>query len=88
MSNYPNTGSLWPNKKKQNERSPNVYGSIKLDPTFLSDLMDSAEGDLVEISLAGWTKNYGDTKFVSLKASEPQKKQEKSNDDGQDEIPF
>ena len=88
MSNYANTGALWPNKKRQNDRSPNVYGSIKLDPTFLSDLMDSAEGDLVEIRLAGWTKPYGDTKFLSLKASEAQKKQEPSADDGQDEIPF
>lgn len=87
---YPNTGSLWPLKERTSDKSPNVRGSIKLEVDFIKHLLENADG-FVEMEVAGWTKEWKDTKFLTLKVSEPYKKKapntsSKSDDDS--DVPF
>jgi hypothetical protein len=89
---YPNTGSLWPPKNRTNDKAPNVRGTLKLDVGLVKHLLETAE-DCVEIELAGWTKQWQDTKYIALKASEPFKKTAKPDTSSQgagddSDIPF
>jgi hypothetical protein len=88
---YPNTGSLWPPKNRTNDKAPNVRGTLKLDVALVKHLLETAE-DCVEIEIAGWTKQWQDTKYIALKASEPFKKTAKpeasSQGDNSEDIPF
>ena len=92
---YPNSGALWPNKKKLTDKHPNVQGSIKLERGLLKELMSNADGEIIEVALSGWTREYNGDKFISLKASKPFVKGEQSKpapqqpqDDEDDSIPF
>lgn len=84
---YPNSGSLWPNKNRTNEKAPSMRGSIKMDPALLQELMTQANGGLVEIELAAWTQDYQGSKFLSIKGTVPYKKAAATpvNDD---DLPF
>lgn len=84
---YPNSGSLWPLKERKNDKAPNVRGSIKMEPDLLQEMINQAKGGLVEIELAGWTKEYNDKKFISLKAGIPYKKDAPKQSDDSD-LPF
>jgi hypothetical protein len=89
---YPNSGSLWPNKKRDSEKHPNVQGSVKVERGLLKEMMSSTDDELIEIALSGWTREHQGTKFISLKAGKPFKKGEKKQaalpvDDDQD-VPF
>jgi len=87
---YPNSGSLWPNKHKTTDAHPNVRGSLKIERSLLKELMANSDEELIEIEISGWTKTYQEQKFISIKAGKPYKKaapkQSASDDDG--EIPF
>jgi hypothetical protein len=88
---YPNSGALWPNKKRDSDKHPNVQGSIKVERSLLKEIMADTDDELIEVALSGWTREYQDGKFISLKASKPYKKGEQKqkpsvNDD--DDIPF
>lgn len=89
---YPNSGALWPNKKKLTDKHPNTQGSIKLERGFLKELMDNTDSEIIEVALSGWTREYDGGKFISLKASKPFVKGEQSkpkpqeDDDG--DVPF
>jgi len=89
---YPNTGSLWPNKNKTTEAHPNVRGTIKIERSLLKELMTNSDEELIEIEISGWTKTYQEQKFLSLKAAKPYKKsapkQSKPADDDLDSMPF
>lgn len=93
---YPNSGALWPNRKRTADKQPNVQGSIKLERGLLKELMSNTDSEIIEVALSGWTREYNGDKFISLKASKPfvkgeqskpapQKQQDENNDD---EIPF
>jgi hypothetical protein len=77
---YPNSGSLWPTKNRSNEKAPNIVGDIKMESALLQELLNKADGGLVEIRLAGWTRTWEDKKYISLKASAPQEKTPKKED--------
>lgn len=63
---YPNSGSLFPSTVRKSEKSPDFFGSIKIDPAYLKDLMSKADG-LVEVKLSGWKReSKTGNKFVSL----------------------
>jgi hypothetical protein len=80
---------LWPNKRKENEKHPNVTGNIKIERGLLKELMAESDEELIAISLSGWTKEYEGEKFISLKASKPFKKTAfKPKQDNEDDIPF
>lgn len=89
---YPNSGSLWPNKKRDTEKHPNITGSIKVERGLLKELMAESDSELIEISLSGWTREHNESKFISLKASKPFKKKsfapKKQDDDDNESIPF
>ena len=86
---YPNSGALWPNKMRTSDSQPNVRGDIKLERSFLKELLNDTDEELIVVSLSGWTKEYKDGKYISLKASKPFVKNEPKPpvDDDQD-IPF
>ena len=86
---YPNSGALWPAKERKNDKAPNVRGSIKMESDLLQELINQANGGLVEIELAGWTREYNDKKFISLKGGIPYKKDKpQQKDEDQSDIPF
>lgn len=90
---YPNSGALWPNKKRTADKHPNTQGSIKLERGFLKELMNNTDSEIIEVALSGWTRDYNGDKFISLKASKPFVKGEQAKpkppeqDDGED-FPF
>jgi hypothetical protein len=91
---YPNSGALWPNKKKLTDKHPNTQGSIKLERGFLKELMNNTDSEIIEVALSGWTREYDGGKFISLKASKPFVKGEQAKpaqqqpQEDDDEIPF
>lgn len=63
---YPNSGSLFPSTVRKSDKSPDFFGSIKIDPAYLSDLISKSDG-LVEVKLSGWKReSKTGNKFVSL----------------------
>jgi hypothetical protein len=88
---YPNSGSLWPNKNKTTEAHPNLRGSIKMERSLLKELMATSDEELIEIEISAWTKTYKDSKFLSIKGSKPYKKgapKQAAQDDDDGGIPF
>lgn len=65
---YPNKGSLFPSTIRKSDKSPDFFGSIKVDRSYLRDLMDKHDEDLIEIKLSGWNREAKTTgnKFISL----------------------
>lgn len=88
---YPNSGALFPNKNKTSDAQPNVRGNVKIERGLLKELMADSDGELIELEISGWTKQFKDGKFLSLKVSKPYKKnaaprQQQEDDDG--DVPF
>ena len=86
---YPNSGALFPNKNKTSDAQPNVRGNVKIERGLLKELMSESDGELIEIEISGWTKEFKGGKFLSLKVSKPYKKSAapRQHDDLED-IPF
>jgi hypothetical protein len=87
---YPNAGSLWPNKFKKTETDPHSRGTIKVERHLLKELMAESDDPLIEIQLSGWTKDYEGTKYIKIKVSKVFKKGETQPKQSSDEdaIPF
>jgi len=88
---YPNSGSLWPNKNKTTDAHPNLRGTIKMERALLKELMANSDEELIEIEISAWTKTFKDGKFLSIKGSKPYKKgapKQAAQDDDDDSIPF
>jgi hypothetical protein len=83
---YPNTGGLWKTKEKRNEKSPDMWGELKLDPDYLRELIAESNG-LVVLKVDGWkrTTTAGNT-FLSLKVNtwKPEGQAYKPADNGKD----
>ena len=87
---YPNSGALFPNKNKTSDAQPNVRGNVKIERGLLKELMAESDGELIEIEISGWTKEFKGGKFLSLKVAKPYKRDaapKKQADDSED-IPF
>ena len=69
-----NTGVLFKNTKKTNDKQPDYTGNIIVGTT--------------EMQLAAWIKEGKNGKFMSLKMSEPNSKQETSSSNDGDDMPF
>ena len=67
----PNTGTLWPNNRKAAPSHPDMRGDIFFDRTFLQDMIDKSEDDLVKIQVSGWAKTIANKECLSLSASAP-----------------
>lgn len=93
-NDYPNSGALWPNEKRDSDKHPNVKGDIKIERGMLKQLMADTDSELITIALSGWTREYDGKKFLSLKADKPFKKnaapqrQAAPADDMDEDIPF
>lgn len=67
----PNTGSLWQNDKKTDEKHPDMRGEAVLDKRLLLDLISKGE-DPIKISVAAWNRTtINGRDYVSLTFSEP-----------------
>jgi hypothetical protein len=44
---------------------------VFVDRTFLQDMIDKTDGDLVRLQIAGWNKQIGGKSCVSLSVSAP-----------------
>jgi hypothetical protein len=84
---YPNSGALWPNKRRDSDKHPNVQGNIKVERSLLKAMMAETDDELIEVALSGWTREYQGDKFISLKASKPYKKGEKKEEQKQASLP-
>ena len=88
----PNTGSLWANDRKTDDKHPDMRGEVVIDKQLLVDLIAKGENP-VKIALAGWNRTTSTGRdYMSLVASEPfvpQKKQEpiQASTDSED-VPF
>ena len=79
MSNFvpkPNSGTLWPNDRKNAPNHPDMRGDVFFDRTFLQDMIDKSEGDLVKIQISAWDKVIANKNCLSLSASAPYVKPE------------
>lgn len=85
---YPNSGALFPNKNKTSDAQPNVRGNVKIERGLLKELMSESDGELIEIEISGWTKEFKGGKFLSLKVAKPYKKSAPKRQDDDSEIPF
>lgn len=84
----PNTGTLWPNDKRTGDNQPNVRGDIFVDKELLQKLLKEAENGMVQLSLAGWTKELAGKKALTLKVSEPYKKAAPVASSDEEDLPF
>jgi hypothetical protein len=104
MSQYPASGILFQNDKKQKETQPDYTGSMEMDPEVVKDLWDQLQSgnERPKASLAGWRKVSKNGKpFLSLRSSLLQERKNnasyksqapngyrQSNQDLDDEVPF
>jgi hypothetical protein len=72
MSQYPNSGSLNPNKYKTADKHPDFYGQIKTLDKDLVDLLAAGK----PVNIAGWSKEGVNGSFMSLSFSEPKEKEQ------------
>lgn len=85
---YPNSGALFPNKNKTSDAQPNVRGNVKIERGLLKELMAESDGELIEIEISGWKKEFKGGKFLSLKVAKPYKRDAAPKKQDDDEIPF
>lgn len=97
MSEYPPSGVLFTNERKQKETSPDYTGQLELSDEVVSDLVDQiSRGETKpSLSLAGWKKTSRKTGkvFLSLVGSikrPPQEGQQSApaSQAVNDEVPF
>ena len=62
-----NKGSLFPSTVRKSEKSPDFFGSIKLDRSYLRNLMNKHDEDGIEIKISGWKRqSKTGNSFLSL----------------------
>lgn len=72
MTQYPASGVLFQNEKKQRDVQPDYTGSIEIDPELVKDLWDQLQSgnERPKASLSGWKKVSRNGKpFLSLRSS-------------------
>jgi hypothetical protein len=64
---YLNTGGLFVSTVRKTDKSPDYFGTIKVDRSYLKFLMESTDADGIEIKLGGWKKeSKTGNRFISL----------------------
>jgi hypothetical protein len=67
---YPNRGTLWTNKYKDNDKKPDMTGDIKIEIELLKDMLHNAESDHVVIKLDAWLGKHTDgNRKIGLKVN-------------------
>lgn len=73
---YTNTGGLWISSIKKTEKSPDYFGKIKVDRSYLKFLMEQHDEDEIEIKIGGWKRETKEgARFLSLKVDTYVKKE-------------
>ena len=88
--NYSNTGVLWTNNYKKNDRQPDFKGDLTLERSLVKQLLSESEDD-VKIKISGWNKTGRNGPFISLVYDSFKPKEEtkpKAVDDDTDSVPF
>tara|TARA_E500000318_G_C3534990_1_gene202178 strand:- start:446 stop:742 length:297 start_codon:yes stop_codon:yes gene_type:complete len=98
MNDYPPSGALFANQRKQKPTQPDFTGDLELSDEVVSDLVSQMErgNKKPKLRLAGWKKqSKKGTKFISILGSKfeerqpAQQRQTQSNDfDLNDDVPF
>jgi hypothetical protein len=74
---YLNTGGLFVSTVRKTEKSPDYFGSIKVDRNYLKFLMEQHDNDGIEIKLGGWKReSKTGNKFISIAVDTYVKKDE------------
>jgi len=74
---YLNTGGLFVSTVRKTEKSPDYFGSIKVDRNYLKFLMEQHDNDGIEIKLGGWKReSKTGNKFISISVDTYVKKEE------------
>lgn len=76
MAQYPNSGAIFRNRDKSNDRAPDWRGDVELDAELLKSLIAVAKArQPIKLSIAGWEKegNKAGT-FISVKVEMPRAK--------------
>jgi hypothetical protein len=74
---YLNTGGLFVSTVRKTEKSPDYFGTIKVDRSYLKFLMEQTDADGIEIKLGGWKKeSKTGNRFISLSVDTYVKKDE------------
>lgn len=74
---YLNTGGLFVSTVRKTEKSPDYFGTIKVDRNYLKFLMEQTDADGIEIKLGGWKKeSKTGNRFISLSVDTYVKKEE------------
>ena len=88
---YPNTGALFRTKEKKTEKSPDMWGEVKIDKHYLLSLIEDSNSQLITVRLSGWSAvspNTG-TKYLSLKVdTRPPLETVKKTEVVDDDLPF
>jgi hypothetical protein len=64
---YLNTGGLFVSTVRKTDKSPDYFGNIKVDRSYLKFLMEQTDADGIEIKLGGWKKeSKTGNRFISL----------------------
>jgi hypothetical protein len=64
---YPNTGALMPSTVRKSEKSPDFWGEIKLDRSYVKNLLDTIDGDVIPVKLSAWKReSKAGNRFLSL----------------------
>lgn len=100
MSQFPASGVLFANDRKQNDKQPDYTGNLEIDAETVRDLYQQMQsgGDHAKVNLAGWRKTAKNGKtFLSVKASVLRERQQQrassyqappQNNNIDDDIPF
>jgi hypothetical protein len=86
---YLNTGGLFVSTVKKTEKSPDYFGTIKVDRNYLKFLMEQHDQDGVEIKIGGWKReSKNGNRFISLAVDIYVKKEEPTPASTKDEWEF
>jgi len=97
MTDYPPSGALFSNTRKQKPNQPDFTGELELSDEVVSDLVSQMErgNTKPKLRMAGWRRqSKKGTKFISVVGSKfeerQQQQQTQSNgfDDLNDDVPF
>ena len=66
---YPNSGRLNYSKRKIHPKSPDLYGDITLERSYLRTLLQETEGDDITIRLDAWQNDGQYGTFFQLKVN-------------------
>lgn len=83
---YLNKGGLFVSTLKHTEKSPDYFGTIKVDRNYLKFLMEQHDGDGIEIKIGGWKAQSKDgNRYISLKVDTYVKKEDATPPSTKDE---